>query len=144
MEFRDDDTSTSLALTGFMFRALGCPMPYDTGNPYWAHFALVAFLLTWGVVVRRREQLPPRLLLGALSVGGWLIAFAILFLDRRADDEDFYRALLQAASFTTGCVFFQILTAPRREQVPRAILVHDQGASGGTREDTDGNANQRA
>jgi hypothetical protein len=104
----------------------------------------VAALLTWGVIVRRREQVQRRPELGVFAAVGWVLAIAYIVLERRVDGEDAALAVLRAASFTTGCVFFEIIISPRRELVPQAILVRDKEARGGTREDTDGNANQRA
>lgn len=73
-------------------RRSGCPAHWTGGNPYWVHFALVAFLLTWGVITRRRENIQRRAGLGLLAAFGWLAVFANI-VARRMDDAEFWEAL---------------------------------------------------
>lgn len=87
---------------------------------YWLHYVIVLFLLTWGVIVRRREGVVRRQVLGIISAGGWVFAFFGIFVARPASDELFYYLLLKASSITTGCVYIEIVLSPRREPIPEA------------------------
>jgi len=106
-----------------MYAFLGCPLYlYErNGNRYWFEFAIVLVLLTWGVIMRRRERIQPRRLLHVLTVFGWFVAFIQMVVERYPDGDFTYLALLKGAAFTTGCVFLEIVVSPRKEPVPQAI-----------------------
>jgi hypothetical protein len=108
-----------------MFDAIiGCPV--QTPTPLWVYFGFVLVLTTWAVVVRRREPIVRRPALGALAVLGWIGCIAYLLLHRRIAPDDAWTALLQTASFTTGCVYLEIVLSPAREPIPAATIVHER------------------
>lgn len=89
---------------------VACPIRTDyLGNPYWTEYAVALVLLTWGVIMRRRTETIRRPAL--------------------IDDRTMWWTVLQAAAWTTGCIYLELVLAPRREPIPTATLrgVRDAG-----------------
>ncbi len=95
---------------------IGC-LVRDSGNEYWLSFGFVLLLLTWGVVVRKRERVQPRPLLHALALFGWV--FAMVSVERV--DHDGWLFLLRGSAWTVACVYLEIILSPSPERIPRAI-----------------------
>jgi hypothetical protein len=98
---------------------LGCL--YRQGKADWAEYALFFTLVTWGIVMRRRERIARRTATTVVAGLGWCYAIASVLLGRRMDDDALFLLGLQSTSLTTVCVFLEIIFARRPDPVPRAI-----------------------